>query len=118
LTVPCGSPWTRWPVRSQTGRFVYTGCAVPALAGKLLFGDVTTRRMWSADIAAVQAADDGVAATVAAIHPVVTDLRERVEAAYRARGGKGEAIPGFAAVAGRGRVDLASRQTSRASSTC
>jgi mono/diheme cytochrome c family protein len=86
--------------------FVYTGRAVPGLAGKLLFGDITTGRMWSADIAAVRAADDGVASTVAAIHPVLTDLRERVEAAYRARGGKGEALPGFAAVAGRGRVDL------------
>jgi mono/diheme cytochrome c family protein len=86
--------------------FVYTGRAVPALTGKLLFGDITTGRMWSADIADVRAADDGVASTVATIHPVVTDLRERVEAAYRARGGKGEALPGFAAVAGRGRVDL------------
>jgi mono/diheme cytochrome c family protein len=86
--------------------FVYTGRAVPALTGKLLFGDITTGRMWSADIADVRAADDGVASTVATIHPVVTDLRARVEAAYRARGGKGEALPGFAAVAGRGRVDL------------
>lgn len=86
--------------------FVYTGRAVPALAGKLLFGDITTGHVWYADIADVRAADDGVASTVAPIHAVVTSIRERVEAAYRARGGKGEALPGFAGVAGRGRVDL------------
>ncbi|AMY11963.1 Soluble aldose sugar dehydrogenase YliI precursor [Luteitalea pratensis] len=86
--------------------FVYTGRAVPALTGKLLFGDITTGHFWSADIAEVRAADDGVATTVAPIHAVTTGIRQLTESAYRARGGKGAALPGFGGVAGRGRVDL------------
>ena len=52
------------------------------------------------------AADDGNPATVAQIHEIDAGLRRLVEDAYRMRGGRGEALPGAAAVSGRGRVDV------------
>ena len=52
------------------------------------------------------AADDGNPATVAQIHEIDAGLRRVVEETYRARGGRGEGLPGAAAVSGRGRVDL------------
>ena len=57
-------------------------------------------------MADVLAADDGNPATVAPIHEVDAGLRRLVEETFRARGGKGDALPGTAAVAGRGRVDM------------
>ena len=86
--------------------FVYRGKQIPALRGKLVFGDITTGRIWYAEIADVLAADDGNAATVAPIHEMDAGLRRLVEDTYRARGGKGETLPGVGAVSGRGRVDL------------
>ncbi len=71
-----------------------------------MFGDITTGRIWYAERADVLAADDGNAATVAPIHEIDAGLRRIVEEAYRARGGRGEALPGAAAVSGRGRVDF------------
>ena len=71
-----------------------------------MFGDITTGRMWYAERAATLAADDGNAATVAEIHEIDAGLRRIVEEAYRARGGRGEALPGTAVVSGRGRVDF------------
>jgi glucose/arabinose dehydrogenase/mono/diheme cytochrome c family protein len=88
------------------GGFVYRGKRVPALKGKLVFGDITTGRVWYADLADVLAADDGNAATVAQIQEMDAGLRRIVEETYRARGGKGDGLPGAAAVSGRGRVDL------------
>ena len=88
------------------GGFIYRGSKIPALRGKLVFGDITTGRMWYAERTDVLAADDGNAATVAEIHEVDAGLRRVVEDAYRARGGKGEGLPGTAAVSGRGRVDF------------
>ena len=88
------------------GGFVYRGSQIPALRGKLVFGDITTGRIWYAELADVLAADDGNPATVAPIHEMDAGLRRLVEDAYRARGGKGEALPGAAAVSGRGRVDM------------
>jgi len=88
------------------GGFVYRGSKIPALRGKLVFGDITTGRIWYAERAEVLAADDGKPATVAQIHEVDAGLRRLVEDTYRARGGKGEGLPGAAAVSGRGRVDF------------
>ena len=88
------------------GGFVYRGSRIPALKGKLVFGDITTGRVWYANIADVLAADDGKAATLAQMYEIDAGLRRIVEATYHARGGRGEALPGAAAVAGRGRVDF------------
>jgi mono/diheme cytochrome c family protein len=88
------------------GGFVYRGRKIPALRDKLVFGDITTGRIWYAELADVLAADDGNPATVAPIHDVAAGLRQLVEATYQTRGGKGDALPGAAAVAGRGRVDM------------
>jgi mono/diheme cytochrome c family protein len=88
------------------GGFVYRGSRIPALRGKLVFGDITTGRMWYAERADVLTADDGRPATVAQIHEMDAGLRRLVEESYRARGGKGDGLPGAAAVSGRGRVDF------------
>ena len=71
-----------------------------------MFGDITTGRIWYADCAALLAADDGNPETVAPIHEMDTGLRGLVEQAYRARGGKGETLPGASQISGRGRVDV------------
>ena len=71
-----------------------------------MFGDITTGRLWYAELADVLAADDGKAATVAPIHEIEAGLRRIVEETYRARGGRGETLPGAAGVSGRGRVDI------------
>lgn len=86
--------------------FVYRGEAIPALRGKLVFGDITTGRIWYANRTDVLAADDGEAKTVAPIYEIDTDLRRLVEHAYRARGGKTPTLPGMGVVAGPGRVDV------------
>ncbi|ODS52099.1 MAG: hypothetical protein ABS36_18255 [Acidobacteria bacterium SCN 69-37] len=86
--------------------FVYAGRDLPALSNKLIFGDITTGRIWYADIADIRAADNGRPDTLAPLHEVTTDLRPLVEAAYRARGGQGDTLPGIGAVSGRGRVDV------------
>ena len=88
------------------GGFVYRGRRVRALQGKLVFGDITTGRVWYSELAEVLAADDGKPETVAAIHEIDAGLRRLTEQAYRKRGGKGEQLPGTAAVSGRGRVDF------------
>jgi mono/diheme cytochrome c family protein len=86
--------------------FVYGGTLIPTLRDKLVFGDITTGRIWYANRTEVLAADDGNPTTVAPIHGMDTDLRRLTEAKYRERGGKGEALPGMSMIAGRGRVDL------------
>ena len=88
------------------GGFVYRGSRIPALKGKLLFGDITTGRIWYAEMSDVLRADDGDPATLATIHELDTGLRHLVEETFRARGGRGDALPGAAAVSGRGRVDV------------
>jgi mono/diheme cytochrome c family protein len=88
------------------GGFVYRGSRVPGLKGKLLFGDITTGRIWYAEMKDVLGADDGNPATLAPIHELETGLRRLVEQAFRARGGRGDALPGAAAVSGQGRVDV------------
>ena len=86
--------------------FIYRGKQVPALKDKLLFGDITTGRVWYADRTDLLAADDGNPDTVAPIHEMETGLRALVTEAYRTRGGKGAELPGAAQISGRGRVDL------------
>ena len=88
------------------GGFVYRGSKIPALKGKLVFGDISTGRIWYAELADVLAADDGNPATVAQTYEIDAGLRRIVEETYRERGGRGEALPGAAAVSGRGRVDF------------
>ena len=88
------------------GGFIYRGSRIPALKGKLLLGDITTGRVWYAEMADVLRADDGDPTTLAPIHELDTGLRRLVEETFRARGGRGEGLPGAAAVSGRGRVDV------------
>ena len=88
------------------GGFVYRGKRVPALRGKLLFGDITTGRIWYAELSDVLHADDGDPATLARLHEVDGGLRRLTLATFHARGGRGETLPGAAGVAGKGRVDL------------
>jgi hypothetical protein len=88
------------------GGFVYHGSKIPALKGKLLFADITTGHVWYVDVQDVLRADDGDPTTLATMHEVDAGLRPLVEATFRARGGKSETLPGNAAVAGRGRVDV------------
>lgn len=86
--------------------FVYRGKLIPLLRDKLVFGDITTGRIWYANRADVLAADDGNPTTVAPIYEMDADLRRITEETYRKRGGMGQTLPGFSVIAGRGRVDL------------
>jgi mono/diheme cytochrome c family protein len=86
--------------------FIYRGTRIPALRDKLVFGDITTGRIWYANRADVLAADDGNPTTVAPTYEMDTGLRRLAEQKFRERGGQGEALPGMGMVAGRGRVDL------------
>jgi mono/diheme cytochrome c family protein len=88
------------------GGFIYRGSRVPALKGKLVFGDITTAHVWYADMKDVLSADDGRATTLAPMQELDAGLRPLVEQTFRARGGRGDALPGSAAVSGRGRVDM------------
>ena len=93
--------------------FVYRGKAIPALQGKLLFGDITSGRLWWADMAEMLAADDGDPKTMAQMHDVKISWNDHVygtmapivEAGYHARGGKAEHLPGAERVPG-GRSDI------------
>ena len=99
-TVTRGTVKPTYPVRQyshnrETGGdaiangFVYRGTLIPALKDKLVFGDITTGRIWYANRAEVLAADDGNPATVAPIYEMETDLRRLTEEKFRERGGKG-----------------------------
>lgn len=86
------------------GGVIYRGARVPALRGRMVIGDITTGRIWYAEMADVLAAADTDAATLAPLHELEAGLRALTEATMRARGG--QALPGAAAVSGKGRVDL------------
>jgi hypothetical protein len=88
------------------GGFIYRGSKIPALKGKLVFGDITTGRVWYAEMADVLKADDGDPATIAPLHEIEAGLRKLTEDTFHARGGRGDTLPGAAAVSGRGRVDM------------
>jgi len=96
--------------------FLYRGSALPALAGRYVFGDISTGSLWYADYDELLAADDGRADTMAAYHRIrvraagTDDTADStwpiVEEAYHARGGLDPDLPGGATVSGSGRVDL------------
>lgn len=88
------------------GGFVYKGEDLPALHGKLVFGDITTGRIWYANVSDVLAADDGEPETLAPFYEMHWNLRDLNEQVYKARGGEGETLPGGGRVSGLGRVDL------------
>ena len=88
------------------GGVIYRGSRIPALQGKLVFGDITTGHVWYADMKDVRSADDGNPTTLAPMHELDAGLRQLAEETFRARGGRGGTLPGAAAVAGRGRVDV------------
>jgi hypothetical protein len=101
-----------------TSGFVYRGKALPALRGKYVFGDITTGHIWWADFKEMLAADDGDPKTMAQIHEIpilwakpdgskeiYATMFPITLAAYHARGGKKDTLPGFAKVAG-GRADI------------
>src|SRR5262249_44271327 len=93
--------------------FVYRGKAIPALRGKFIFCDITSGRIWWADMNEMVAADDGDPKTMAAMHDVKIAWSGSVyprmapinEVAYHARGGKAEHLPGAERVPG-GRSDI------------
>jgi glucose/arabinose dehydrogenase len=87
------------------GGQIYTGTRIAALRGKLIFGDITSGRIWYTDVAELLKADDGDPATMAAMYPISTDLREAIDKTYHARGGQG-LIPGSAPFGGPGRLDI------------
>jgi hypothetical protein len=95
------------------GGFVYRGKAIPSLVGKFLFGDITTGRLWWAEMKEMLSADDGDPKTMAAMHEVKITWNKEVyptmspiaEVAYHARGGKAEHLPGAGRVPG-GRSDV------------
>jgi hypothetical protein len=93
--------------------FVYRGRVIPALQGKFLFCDITSGRIWWADLKDMLAADDGDPKTMAETHEVKIAWNSNVyksmapinEVAYHARGGKAEHLPGAERVPG-GRSDI------------
>jgi hypothetical protein len=98
--------------------FVYRG-KIAALYGKFIFGDITTGRVWWADLKEMVTADDGDSATMASIHPVqfqwaspigkegiYQTLAPIVSDTYHARGGQAEFLPGYSARVGKGRADI------------
>lgn len=100
------------------GGFVYGGNIV-ALRGKYIVGDITTGRIWWADINEMIAADDGNPATMATLHPLeiqytdaagktetVPTMRPIVSARYHARGGTASFMPGYGTPVGKGRADI------------
>ncbi len=105
-------PVIQYPHSRETGGdaiangFVYRGKLIPRLRDKLVFGDITTGRIWYANRSDVLAADDTNPMTVAPIYEMDAGLRRTAEEAYHKRGGPGQALPGSGAIAGRGRVDL------------
>ena len=97
-----------------SGGFVYRGSALPALRGKYIFADITTGRVWYADLAEMIAADDGKPGTMARLNEIrvrwngeiYASMFPIVEAAYHARGGKDPNLPGTSTVSGDGRADI------------
>jgi len=93
--------------------FVYRGKAVPALRGKFLFADITSGRLWWADLKEMVAVDDGDPKTMAQMHDVQIRWNDKTyprmapinEVAYHERGGKAEHLPGAERVPG-GRADV------------
>ena len=88
------------------GGIIYRGNRIPQLKDTLVLGDITTGRIWYAHMKDVLSADDSDATTLAPLHELDANLRRLVEDTFKARGGRGDVLPGAAAVSGRGRVDV------------
>jgi len=88
------------------GGYIYRGNKIPALRGKLVFGDITTGHIWYAEKADLMKVHTGDPNTVTPLHEVDAGLRRLVEDTFRARGGSGATLPGSGAISGRGRVDM------------
>ncbi|MCZ2473175.1 c-type cytochrome [Aquirufa ecclesiirivi] len=86
--------------------FIYKGKLLPKLKDCLIFGDITTGRVWYSNIKEILLADDNNPLTVAPIYELNTDIRKLSEDTYKKRGGLSSVLPGRGAVAGAGRVDL------------
>ena len=82
------------------------GSSLPALRNKMVFGDITTGRIWYSELSEIFAADDGDPDTVAPYHEIAWNIRALTEATYQARGGEEGPLPGGGRVSGRGRVDI------------
>ena len=98
--------------------FVYTG-KIAALRGRFIFGDITTGRIWWADIREMIAADDGDVATMATMRPIAIEYTDPagktetyanmapvVSAKYHERGGVATYMPGYGTPVGKGRADI------------
>jgi mono/diheme cytochrome c family protein len=88
------------------GGYIYRGNKIPALSGKLVFGDITTGHIWYAEKADLMKPHTGDPNTLTPLHEVDAGLRRLVEDTFRARGGSGATLPGSGAISGRGRVDM------------
>ena len=116
-------PHTKEGGDAVAGGFVYRGTRLAALRGKFVFGDISTGKVWYADLKAMIAADDGKAETMAEKHPLRLEWNDPadspdagvktfdtmfpiVELAYHARGGKDPDLPGRSTVSGSGRADI------------
>jgi hypothetical protein len=99
--------------------FAYRGSRIQALRGKYIFTDISTGKVWYADIREMLAADDGKPETLATMHPLKVSWAATAgaapslydsmfpiaEQAYHSRGGKAEHLPGTALVSAKGRAD-------------
>jgi len=99
--------------------YPYRGKAIPTLAGKYIFGDISTGNVWWVDYAKLLASDVSKPNTVPPMNPVkirwsapggssevygsMYPITERV---YRARGGALPTLPGYAKVPNGGRSDI------------
>jgi hypothetical protein len=99
--------------------YVYRGKAIPSLAGKYIFGDITTGNVWWVDYGKMLAADVTNPRTPAEMHPVnirwsapgggsevYASMYPITELIYHARGGASPTLPGFARVPDGGRSDI------------
>lgn len=116
-------PHTQGGGDAISGGFVYRGRMLPSLIGKYIFGDITTGRIWFADLGEMVAADDGNGATLATAHALDVRWDDPADSpnqgvrqfptmfpvaltAYTARGGKDPDLPGRSTVSGPGRADI------------
>jgi len=99
-------PHTQYGGDAIAGGFVYRGRLLPMLQGMYVFGDITTGRIWYANL--------GNKRTVARIQSLniewngetYNSMSPIVQTAYHERGGKDPDLPGNSTVSGASRVDL------------
>ena len=100
-TVKPTYPVIEYPHSRETGGdaiangFVYRGTLLPTLRNKLVFGDITTGRVWYADPDQVLAADDGKAKTIAPLHEIDAGLRRITEESTASAVGKERRFQGW-----------------------